>query len=417
MFQLITRNTIGVAVLLSGLLANELSVASDSPPSETHVLRIAARDGTLRWRDVLRELTRETGVKIDRVLPGRGEIDLDSRATRLTLAGLNFALRGDITLRADRANECLVVTIDRRAMRDKRDRYAEKIRRRSQKDEGKPSGLDLDPIDNETTRLVLLTHGFGASPKTLTPLRHLIRDDGMPTASFGYHSRHGVVDAAQQLTALLEQLQREYPAMKVTIVAHSMGGIVSRWALESGEGSPTNVDQLIMVAPPNHGSDITRPGLNGPTIRWDPVSISPRRVGELAGGIAEDINRSIRDLRPGSDVLQQLNRHPRNPDVRYSILLGDRGLVDPVLISLTQQWLQKREQRPLAFQTLDQLTSFQRQMDELIDGRGDGVVALRSGVLSGVHDIVVLNMRHNDIGHRDAESFDQLAQAVVSRLK
>lgn len=405
-----------LGVVLGGI--STTVVAEDEPKK---VISIPAKNGRVEWNDVWREVSRQVGVDLDFSLPSEGEINLNSRAARLTIIGLNLAMRGDVHLATDRKRGMLIVSLNRAALQKKQAKYGRQIRKLGISSEDEEMlGLQLrgDQLDrNEPIeRLVVLTHGFSSSPSTTRALQESLDEDGRVTASFGYHSRLGVVDAATALSHDLRRLQEQHPDTKVTIVAHSMGGIVARWMVEHPDLYPANVDQLIMVTPPNHGSDLTRPGLSGPPIHLKNVRVDPVRIGELAGGVAEEVNLAIRDLRPGSFILQQLNEQRRNPNVSYSIILGNEAIVDPILISLTQQLLVERQKNAIVFAALEQIESFEGQMDELLKGRGDGVVSLRSGQLDGVSDLIVLPIRHNDVGRKERPAFQTIQREVSKRI-
>ena len=57
-------------------------------------------------------------------------------------------------------------------------------------------------------------------------------------------------------------------------------------------------------------------------------------------------------------------------------------------------------------------------MDELIDGKGDGVVALKRGQLAGVDDVVILPFGHlSCTGKPDREEVKQVQMELLARLK
>ena len=89
---------------------------------------------------------------------------------------------------------------------------------------------------------------------------------------FPYDWRLDNVATARKLSALIDQLRADYgkPDLKVDIVAHSMGGIVSRYLLEFGsedvldrDAAPitmagaSKINRLILLGTPNLGSTST----------------------------------------------------------------------------------------------------------------------------------------------------------------
>jgi pimeloyl-ACP methyl ester carboxylesterase len=116
------------------------------------------------------------------------------------------------------------------------------------------------------------------------------------------------------------------------IVAHSMGGLVSRWFIER-EGGNRMVQHLIMLGTPNAGSpwstvqDLATPiltfGLNSlSSVVW-PVKV----LGTLLTAI-ETIDVSLDQMKPNSDFLRSLAASEA-PGIPYSIVAGNTSIVQP----------------------------------------------------------------------------------------
>ncbi|MBW4477218.1 MAG: caspase family protein [Tolypothrix brevis GSE-NOS-MK-07-07A] len=114
------------------------------------------------------------------------------------------------------------------------------------------------------------------------------------------------------------------------IVAHSMGGLVSRWFIER-EGGNQIVQHLVMLGTPNAGSPwaaiqdwvftALAIGLNQlSTIIW-PTKI----VAELLK-VLENNDNSLEQMQPDSPILKQLAENP-DPGVPYTIIAGDRSVM------------------------------------------------------------------------------------------
>jgi hypothetical protein len=60
-------------------------------------------------------------------------------------------------------------------------------------------------------------------------------------------------------------------------------------------------------------------------------------------------------------------------------------------------------------------------MDEIVDGRGDGVVSVERGRLAGVDDVMLMNFDHfnctDEPGRRDDDPVRQLHTELLARLK
>jgi hypothetical protein len=66
----------------------------------------------------------------------------------------------------------------------------------------------------------------------------------------------------------------------------------------------------------------------------------------------------------------------------------------------------------------ERLDALLADMDELVDGKGDGVVALKRGRLDGVADTLVMPFGHMAVGgDADDREIAALYQAVLERLE
>ncbi|MGB3297328.1 MAG: hypothetical protein WBA76_03585, partial [Phormidesmis sp.] len=115
----------------------------------------------------------------------------------------------------------------------------------------------------------------------------------------------------------------------VHIIAHSMGGLVSRWWVEK-EGGDAVIQHLIMLGTPNAGSPwpVVQAGLfkalsfaiNGlSTVAW------PVQLINGALFVLEAVDVALDDMNPGSELLTLLAAS--EPAIPYSIVAGNTSLV------------------------------------------------------------------------------------------
>lgn len=115
----------------------------------------------------------------------------------------------------------------------------------------------------------------------------------------------------------------------VHVVAHSMGGLISRWLIEKEKGSEL-IQHLIMLGTPNAGSPwpVVQAGLtkalcfaiNGLSSAAWPVAL----VGSTLSAI-EALDVSLDEMEPGSALLGQLAAS--EPPIPYSIVAGNTDLL------------------------------------------------------------------------------------------
>jgi pimeloyl-ACP methyl ester carboxylesterase len=126
------------------------------------------------------------------------------------------------------------------------------------------------------------------------------------------------------------------------IVAHSMGGLVSRWFIER-EGGDRMVKHLIMLGTPNAGSPWSTVqdwaltalgiGLNGLSeITW-PVPVLGMLVKAVnkTAAVVEKIDISLDQMHPESEFLKNLAANP-DPRIPYTIIAGNTSIVPAALV-------------------------------------------------------------------------------------
>ena len=122
---------------------------------------------------------------------------------------------------------------------------------------------------------------------------------------------------------------------RLTIVAHSMGGLVCRCFVERHGGAAVT-DRLIMCGTPHQGSPWPRVedgliAMLGLTLNLPLVADGPGAATGSAltflGRAAERSDTALDEMRPGSDLLQALATAP-DPGVPYTALRGTQPLPD-----------------------------------------------------------------------------------------
>ncbi|MBT3289065.1 MAG: alpha/beta fold hydrolase [Victivallales bacterium] len=245
-------------------------------------------------------------------------------------------------------------------------------------------------------RLVLLVHGLDEPGDLWRNLAPALQDAGVPVARFDYPNDQAVTHSSTLLGSWLVRL-RQRGVKQVVLVAHSMGGLVSREYLMNPvysyrrnlrPGRVPRVRTLVMVAPPNHGSPMARfRFLAEAREQWSRLL---RGDGELLGALADGDGQAAKDLLPGSELLSALNARELPRDVRFAIVAG---IVSPLTEEdLAQAAARWRKGLPAMLQgTVGQI---EKQLAEVANGVGDGVVSLASTRLAGVDDHVAVPGNH-----------------------
>ena len=344
---------------------------------------------------------------------------MNEPAARLTLSLISAAIP-DVTLRIlnrDADSPSLIVSIDIDQIRSRKRSVKNRIR------SSLPDELRADyglsdvrfPADPRSQSIVVLIHGFNSTPESMSDLDSFLLDRQQPNVQFRYPNDGPLIESVQLLSRELRSLKDAYPQHTLVLVGHSMGGLVARGVVELPEYSQTPVSRLIMVATPNHGSKWAQ--IPAPTEVLEALAIETSTELRLTQFIDDGLNEARTDLRPHSNFLRQLNACSRARNVDYTIIAGTAGVLTDHEYSVLQTRFDRLLRRSETGRFLRPLANgFVQNLDEVVTGKGDGVVSLASSRLDGVDDFVTLPMFHWDIDGPSRVT-QQLFEEVNRRLE
>lgn len=229
---------------------------------------------------------------------------------------------------------------------------------------------------------VVLIHGLDDPGLVWMNLAPALAEARMNVWLMHYPNDQPVVDSAWLFHDELAHL-RQSGISEISIVGHSMGGLVSREMLTNPEisyigkvqnGELPRVKALIMVGTPNHGSEWARFRFFA-EIRDQWINVVENGA-PILRGFMDGAGEAQIDLRPNSQFLKALNSRPHPEGVR---LLTISGIVSPWDENEVNQFLYSTFEK----NTADEAVSLVRTMS---DGLGDGLVTVDSSSLEGVEN-------------------------------
>ena len=122
--------------------------------------------------------------------------------------------------------------------------------------------MPLDPLGPNTGTPILLVHGYGSNRGMFWRMQKRLAAAGLgPVYTDSLQPLFGSMDEmALVLAARIEKICEECGAVKVNIVAHSMGGLVTRAYLVANPAAG-RVARLITIGSPHHGTQMATFGV------------------------------------------------------------------------------------------------------------------------------------------------------------
>jgi pimeloyl-ACP methyl ester carboxylesterase len=240
-------------------------------------------------------------------------------------------------------------------------------------------------------RAVVLIHGLDDPGKVWQDLRPALVQEEYDVWQFEYPNDQPLAESAEMLFQELQTLKSEQ-INRISIVAHSMGGLISRELLTSAtlayrkaieEQKVPEVDLFIMVGTPNHGSHMVQLRFFS-EVRDHIARLFKGQTGWL-NFIFDGAGEAKIDLLPGSSFLNELNRRPHPEDIEQLIIAGitspwDQQELDGMLDSYSAKV------SGLKPEDLDTIKSL---LASMTDGLGDGLVSVESTRLPGIAHMTV----------------------------
>ena len=283
------------------------------------------------------------------------------------------------------------------------------------------TGQKITEVTIKREDAIILVHGLDDPGKVWQNLAPALIQEGFYVWRMRYPNDQPIVASAKLFFEELKDLQ-ESGIQRISIVAHSMGGLVSRemltnpdidYSIAVNKGQVPKVVSLTMVGTPNHGSEMARFRIFSEM--RDQMARIQKGETSWIGAILDGAGEAKIDLLPGSRFLTELNARPHPARVDMLVIAG---ISSPWNENEINGWTDSLHQK-LSPEWKNQIDSLGNYMISMTHGLGDGLVTIESACLEGVAHITVegthLTMIRNII--LESRRVPPAVPIIIKRLK
>jgi pimeloyl-ACP methyl ester carboxylesterase len=279
-----------------------------------------------------------------------------------------------------------------RRLRDLSTRAGREIDRRSRYGmHARPSYRPNDP----SRPTVCLIHGLNSTSGVFVHMFGPIEEAGYGVVTYDFPYNRDLDETSAAFKRDWAEFRRKSgDALPWAIVAHSMGSLLARSYVEDDSAFARDVSSMILIAPPNRGSNLARAQTFLQMVQGLQAMNGSRRTDPLAL-LGDGLGAAADDMTPGSAYLRDLGGRKRREGVNYHTMAGDLGYLN----ANARRQVESQIGGPGRLGGIGRMVAngVSPALDEITDGLGDGCVSVASTRLEGVDDHRVLHANHLEL--------------------
>lgn len=161
---------------------------------------------------------------------------------------------------------------------------------------------------NSNEPITILVHGCNGSAGRFRSLAQLYAFHGQQTACYSYDDRDSLAKTADKLVEAINTLSASMDNQNISIIGHSMGGLVARKAMEKGAKESATAIKLVTVSAPLAGIAAANSCANN-TLNWLSLGIIPSICWGITGNNWNEITSTSRFINQTTALSPSVQRY------------------------------------------------------------------------------------------------------------
>ena len=245
-------------------------------------------------------------------------------------------------------------------------------------------------------KVIVFIHGLEGGASTFAQARQECVKHGIVPLTFDYPNDGPTQSAALALRKQLSEVSRKHPDMRLTIVAHSLGGLVAVLAVCDPKFPPDLVTDVFTLGTPFRGSSLAdfQSEVELSNVVWRLIRKDWTAVDIVSDGRGEAAD----DIHPDSELLSRVRGLDLPKSTRFHLAAGSRSYLSNEERELLRRELPREMRRLRVSLTYAQKLEHLLNSDEVKDGQADGAVTIDSATaLRGWHCKKIFEATHLEL--------------------
>ncbi|MEO1618597.1 MAG: AAA family ATPase [Planctomycetota bacterium] len=226
--------------------------------------------------------------------------------------------------------------------------------------------------------VIVFVHGLEGGAATFASAAEQLEELGISSMRFDFPNDGPPDEIGEMLSEQLTAFHEDSPKTRIHLVAHSLGGLVSTWAVTEPEFGTSGVVNVLTLGTPFAGSALAKFH-----VELELLDVVLRTASlDLSGldTISDGQGEAAEALEPSSDFLRRLSSRRADSGIRFHLAAGTKSFLPAGRLEELKTVLPKELARMEIGDTYSKSLTKLISAQELRMGQGDGAVTIESAL-------------------------------------